>query len=192
MSRISRTDVDDAEFVDAVELASDGYTNPYRTVNLVSTTNATGYVVISTPTVLDRLDNVDEPVQVGDVFEILLGAAAGLYTVQDIIDPDNTFSVLGSIPNSVGGSGNLYHPSGAYSVGFDPRNTNNVFSTNVQEAIEDLDAAIGDGYVDVEATCVGQVFFSVDGQTFQRALPVTSNQGWLVNDQGILLVNTND
>lgn len=190
MNRISRTDVVDADFVDAIELASDGYSDSYRTVGIVSTTNSSGNVVISTPTVIDRLDNIDEPVQVGDIFEIPTGVAAGFYTVAAIIDPDNTFSVLEPIPDSVGGSGNLYHPSGATKVGFDPRNTSSTSATNVQEAIEDLDAAIGDGYVNVSAQCVGQVFFSVDGSTFEPALPITSSQGWLVNDQGILIVGT--
>lgn len=191
-NRISRTDVVDTEFVDAIELASDGYTNPYRVVAIVSTTSGTRDVVISTPTILDRLDNIDEPVQVGDIFEIETGVAAGRYTVEEIVDPDNTFRVLESIADSVDGYGNLYHPAGATKVGFDPSNTNNITATNVQEALEELDASLQDGYVDVAAQCVGQVFFSVDGQTFQPALPITSSQGWLVNNQGLLIVGTCD
>lgn len=189
---ISKTDLKDSEFVDAIELASDGYTNSYRSVGIVSTTSANRYVIISTPTIIDRLDNVDEPVQVGDIFEIETGVASGIYTIESIIDPDDTFSVVESIADSVDGYGNLYHPSGATKVGFDPRNTNNIISTNIQQAIEELDAAIQDGYVDVAAQCVGQVFFSIDGQTFEPALPITSSQGWLVNDQGILIVGTCD
>lgn len=191
-NRISRVDVDDTEFVDAIELASDGYSNAYRVVALVSTTAATRNVVISTPTVLDRLDNIDEPVQAGDIFEIETGLAAGRYIVEEIVDSDNTFRVVEAIADSVDGYGNLYHPAGATKVGFDPSNTNNITATNVQQAIEELDAAIQDGYVDVAAQCVGQVFFSIDGQTFEPALPITSSQGWLVNDQGILIVGTCD
>lgn len=41
----------------------------------------------------------------------------------------------------------------------------------------------------IPATQVGQVLFSVDGSTFQPALPITSVQGWLVNNQGCLIVN---
>jgi len=188
-NRVSKTDVDDREFVDAEELASDGYTNSYRTVALVSTTAATRNVVIDSSGPIDVLSNVDEPLQESDIVEVQGNAAAGRYTVELIID-DVTFRVFESIPDSTGGTANLYHPAGATKVGFDPSNTNSTDATNVQDAIEDLDAAIADGYVNVAAECVGQVFFSVDGQTFEPALPITSSQGWLVNDQGILLVGT--
>jgi hypothetical protein len=190
-NRVSRTDVDDQEFVDAVELASDGYTTSYRTVGLVSTTAATRIVVISSPTDLDVLDNIDEPLQVGDIVNIYGNAAVGWYTVEEIIDLV-TFRVIEVILDSAGGSADFYHPAGATRVGFDPRNTSSTSATNVQQAIEDLDTAISDGYVNVAAECVGQVFFSVDGSTFQPALPITSSQGWLVNDQGILIVGTCD
>lgn len=36
---------------------------------------------------------------------------------------------------------------------------------------------------------IGQLLYSIDGSTFKAAQPVTSNQGWLVNNQGILIVN---
>lgn len=39
------------------------------------------------------------------------------------------------------------------------------------------------------ATAVGQVLFSVDGSTFTVQQPLTSQQGWLVNNDGILLVS---
>ena len=39
------------------------------------------------------------------------------------------------------------------------------------------------------ATQVGQVLFSVDGSTFVAELPITGPQGWLVNNDGILIVN---
>ncbi len=38
------------------------------------------------------------------------------------------------------------------------------------------------------AELVGQVLYSVDGVTFEPRLPVTSKEGWLVNNAGILLV----
>jgi len=191
-NRVSRTDVDDQEFVDAVELASDGYTNFYRTVDLVSTTNATSYVVISSPTEIDVLENIDEPLQVGDFVEVYGNVAVGRYTVAEIVSSD-TFRVSESIADSTGGQADFYHPAGATKVGFDPTNTRFTDATNVQQAIEDIDAAI-DGYEAAlpDATHVGQVLFSVDGVTFERALPVTSNQGWLVNDCGIHIVVNND
>lgn len=38
------------------------------------------------------------------------------------------------------------------------------------------------------ATDVGQVLFSVDGSTFTVRQPITTEEGWLVNDEGHLLV----
>lgn len=191
-NKISKTDVADNEFVDAIELASDGYTNPYRVIGLVSTTSGSREIVISTPTYLDRLDNVDEPIQVGDILEILSGAAAGFYTVEEIVDPVDTFKVLQSISNSFDGYGNLYHPAGATKVGVDPRNLTVSESNNLQQVLEDFDQAITDGYGTPAATMVGQVLFSINGNNFQRALPITNNQGWLVNDLGFLIVSTDE
>lgn len=48
-------------------------------------------------------------------------------------------------------------------------------------------AATGGGALPA-ATDVGQVLFSLDGLTFEVAQPLTSDQGWLVNDEGTLLV----
>lgn len=39
------------------------------------------------------------------------------------------------------------------------------------------------------ATQVGQVLSSCDGLTFAPELPVTNDFGWMVNDEGILIVN---
>ena len=189
-NRISKEDVRDDDFVDAIELASDGYSNSYRTVSLVSTTAANRNVVIDTPTVFDRLDNVDEPLQVGDIVRITAGAAFGTYTVELIVDPADTFRVFESIPDSVGNSADLYHPPGATHIGVDVTNIVNSDGENLQEVLEDLDAAI-DGYNPIPDN-IGQVLFSIDGATFEVAQPVTSNQGWLVNDQGILIVNPKD
>jgi len=38
------------------------------------------------------------------------------------------------------------------------------------------------------ATEIGQVLFSEDGATFTAETPLTSCEGWLVNNDGILLV----
>ena len=38
------------------------------------------------------------------------------------------------------------------------------------------------------AELVGQVLYSVDGESFEPRLPVTSREGWLVNNSGVLLV----
>jgi hypothetical protein len=40
-------------------------------------------------------------------------------------------------------------------------------------------------------TAVGQILFAVDGTSFVPALPITSEgAGWLINDNGILLVSS--
>jgi hypothetical protein len=38
------------------------------------------------------------------------------------------------------------------------------------------------------ATQVGQILFSKDGSTFTVELPITTSGGWLVNNEGTLLV----
>lgn len=38
------------------------------------------------------------------------------------------------------------------------------------------------------ATAVGQVLISIDGSSFGLGLPITTKEGWLVNDEGHLLV----
>jgi len=183
-NRISKEDVRDQDFVDAEELASDGYSTSYRTVNLISTTAANGNVVIDVPNSYDGLDNVDASLQIGDIVQIISGAAEGRYLVEDIIDPVNTFKVVEPIPDSIGGTASFYHPAGATKIGVDTSNLSNSDGYNLQEVLEDLDAATGNA-----PDCIGQVLFSVDGETFEVVQPVTSNQGWLVNDQGILIVN---
>jgi hypothetical protein len=192
MNEISKTDINDSEIVDAIELASDGY-YVYRTVSLVSTTSLTREVKISTPTNLDRLDNVDEPLQIGDRIEIIGNIAAGFYTVEDIIDPTDTFKVLESILDSTGGTADFIHPSGASHIGVNSYSFNNTSSTNLQEILEDFDVAIteADGYGASlpNANYVGQLLFSVDGTKFVRCMPITTDYGWIVNDFGLMVVN---
>lgn len=183
-NRILPVDLSDSEFVDAVELASDGY-YVYRTVSLVSTTSSTKEVVISTPTIVDRLNNVDQPLQIGDRVYIFNNAAIGYYTVAAIVDPTSTFSVVESIVDSIGGDGYFIHPAGALKVGVDNTNLSFTNKNTVQEALEDLD-----GYLNaIPPNGVGQVLFAISPTKFSVAMPVTSNQGWLINDDGILLVN---
>jgi hypothetical protein len=183
-NRISKEDLTDQDFVDAEELASDGYTVSYRSVTLVSTTSATRDVVISVTASYDGLSNVDSPLQVGDIVEIPTGVSSGRYLVESIVNPLDTFRVKEPIPDSTfSGTANFYHPAGATKIGVDTSNLSNSDGYNLQEVLEDLDAAAGKA-----PDCIGQVLFSVDGETFEVVQPVTSNQGWLVNDQGILIV----
>ena len=180
---IAKEDVKDTDFVDAEELASDGYF-VYRTVSLVSTTSLSRTVTISVSNIFDRLDNVDAPLQVGDRIEIYGNAAAGFYTVESI-PTATSFVVIQSIADSTLGSADFIHPAGALKVGFDSTQVTFTDKSTVQEALEDLD-----GYIGLRSpNDVGQLLFAIAADKFSVAMPVTSNQGWLVNDQGILLVN---
>ena len=40
----------------------------------------------------------------------------------------------------------------------------------------------------IPATQIGQVLLSIDGVNFSAQLPLTSPNGWLVSDLGIMLV----
>lgn len=178
---IRKEDVFDTDFVDAEELSSDGYFS-YKTVPLVSTTGVTK-TVITNPSTYDILQGVDASVEVGDKVYIYGNAADGYYTVATIVD-DVTFTVLEDIVNSAGGSCQFLHPAGALRVGFNSLTVNFTNADNVQEALEDLD-----GYLPGFPNGVGQLLFAIAPNKFSVAMPVTSNQGWLINDQGILLVN---
>jgi hypothetical protein len=183
-NRIARTDVVDIDFVDAVELIADGYTT-YRTVNLASTTASTRRVVITGGT-LDVLDNVDEPLQVGDFIEISGTAAAGRYTCSDVVD-SVTFEVAESILDSTGGTADFMHPAGASKVGIDNTNLSYTHAITVQGALEDL--SVGNMPV---PTQIGNVLFAISASQFSVAQPITTNEGWLVNEQGILIVSPED
>lgn len=45
------------------------------------------------------------------------------------------------------------------------------------------------GVILPEPNGVGQVLFAIENNRFRVAMPVTSTQGWLVNEDGILLIN---
>jgi hypothetical protein len=179
---IKKEDVFDTDFVDAYELASDGY-SVYRTSSLVSTTASTKQVVIVNSTIFDRLDQVDASLEVGDRVRVYGNAADGYYTVSNIINP-TTFSVIESILDSTGGYCDFIYPAGSTKVGIDNSKLRFTDSKTLQGALEDLD-----GYLSTPPNGVGQVLFAISPTKFSVAMPVTSNQGWLVNDQGILLVN---
>jgi hypothetical protein len=47
---------------------------------------------------------------------------------------------------------------------------------------------VGSGSGGYTATTVGQVLYSQDGSTFAAEDPITSTAGWLVNNDGLLLI----
>lgn len=141
MNKIRTEDVLDEDFVDARELASDGY-DIYRSVNLVSTTLATKTVVIISSSPADDLVFSDFPLQVGDFVDIFNNAAAGRYTVNTVVD-STSFTVVESIVDSIDGYANLIYPAGASKVGFDSTGVSFTNSDNLQDALVDIDAYLG-------------------------------------------------
>lgn len=139
MSPLRRTDIVDADIIDAYELVSDGSSAYKSGVNVVSTTSLTKTVVISGY----DLREPDDPAEPKDIVT-LTGDAAGTYTIASITD-STTFVVEEAIVDSVGGTATFKHPPGASKVGFDPAGCVNITDTTVQEAIKQLDGAVASG-----------------------------------------------
>lgn len=137
---IRTADVNDQDFVDAYELASDGY-EVYLTTTLVSTTFGTKTVVINLPfDGIGILYSLDHPAQQGDIVRLVgtSGTAAdGYFTVDTVVD-DVTFTVVETIASSTGGTIYFMYPSGASRVGFDPTGLTITTSHTVQGAISDI------------------------------------------------------
>jgi len=132
---VNRNDLDDVDFVDAVELASDGTTSVFSGETVVSTTAGNRHVVLAGVDLFrdeDRLQSGDRIVLAGTT-----GGADGTYTVGSIFSID-TFIVVEVIATSTGGTADAYHPVGASLVGFDPTNTDQIISNEVQGAIEEV------------------------------------------------------
>jgi len=56
----------------------------------------------------------------------------------------------------------------------------------------DLDGYAKADEVPEAPSCIGQIPYSVDGYAYQPAMPITTTAGWLVNDQGLLLVEIDE
>lgn len=142
-NRVLKSDVSDADFVDAYELGSDGY-HVFLTGSIISTVSGTKIVTIDSSFALNTYDN---PLASGDRFRLINSSGADGYYIVDQVLTTNTFTVLESINNSTGGDGYFMYTSGAFNVGFDRQRypAVNVVHDNVQQAIEDLDLAISSG-----------------------------------------------
>jgi hypothetical protein len=136
---ISRADLDDADFKDAVELASDGST-VYRSFTVVSTTSGTKMVVISG----DNLLYKDNPPETGDTFWLTGSTAADGYYSFDAVVDETSFTVIESISSSTGGTGSFIYKSGATYVGVSVGGLTNLASSDntVQKALAKLDSTI--------------------------------------------------
>lgn len=144
---IRKSDVFDTDFVDAYELASDGYglNSIYLNTFAISTTSITGTVVVSLASDGEGiLYSKDHPVQALDIVWIYGtsgGAGDGYYTVNSIVS-DTSFTVNEPIGDSTDGYAQFRYPAGATNIGFDPRATIHVTHNTVQGAIQDVDRAI--------------------------------------------------
>jgi hypothetical protein len=77
----------------------------------------------------------------GDIVVISGSTAAdGTYTVESITDQQN-FIVVESIPDSTGGTTNIYHPGGATRVGVDPAGLSWTSATDLQTVLDELTLA---------------------------------------------------
>jgi hypothetical protein len=148
---LRKSDVRDADFVDAYELASDGLAATpsavYLTTTGVSTTNLTSTVVSQLPADGEGLmTSADHPVQVGDLLVITGsspgGAADGTYTVETVVD-DTSVTVVEVIPDSTGGTLTWVYPAGASRVGFNPAGQVITSAKTVSQALVDIANAIG-------------------------------------------------
>ena len=102
--------LNDASSLGNDELLSDGNTS-FQTGNIVSTTSSTKVVEISGYSIANKLES-------GDKLVIAGSAAAGTYTVDQIIS-DEEFSVVESIVDSSSGTYSLYYKPGEKLVGVD-------------------------------------------------------------------------
>lgn len=159
---IDKSDISDLDIVDAVELASDGY-SVYRTESLVSTTASNKQVVISSSGPIDVLENIDDPVEFGDrIFISGSTAADGYYTVDSILD-ETTLTVLESIPNSTGGTATFMYSAGATKVGIDATTLSQTNKNTLQGVLEDLDAAVAGDITAAQHAALRQLIHLADG-----------------------------
>lgn len=132
--------LNDEELVGTEELLSDGTDTIFTGATVVSTTSSTKVVVLS------GVDLFREPAQLEEYDVATLSGTSpdedGDYTVDEVLTI-TSFSVKEAIGDSTGGTCTAKFPSGARKVGFDPTGLVTVTETNVQDAIEELDAASG-------------------------------------------------
>ena len=164
------SDIVDGDIVDAYELHADGSGafNYKSGVTVVSTTASTKRVVISGYSLRDP----DDPTEADDILVITGSPAAGTYTIDEVID-DTTCSVNEVIVDSTGGLADFRHPPGSSKVGLDKTGLEHVVHNTVQEAIQDLDAAILGGSVAFNRQVLetdGKLVYVGDGDIVLRSV----------------------
>lgn len=131
------------EFVKSTELISSNKdVLVYPGVFPVQVSSTTSF----TKTIVSNTSSMESwKVSPGDIVVIVGGAAAGTYTVATV-DSQTVITIVESIASTIGtGVLSIYNPTGASTVGIDPTGLSYVTSTNVQEALEQLDSAIAGG-----------------------------------------------
>lgn len=121
----------------------------------------------------------------GDAVVITNSDAAGTYTLDTQVS-ETEITVQESIPDASSGDLQIYHPPGATRVGVNQNNFSNLSGSTLQQVLESADSQVANS-ID-SPTAVGQVLYTVDGSSWAPEDPMISRQGWLVNDNGLLLV----
>lgn len=183
-NKIRREDVLDTDFVDSVELASDGYVF-YRQCNLLSSTLSTKTIVIDPISALDLLDFGNEIVQPFDIVILSETTRANeIYTVNEILD-SYSFTVFENILDSTDGYVRFYHPAGSTKVGVDSSPITFSTKKTLQGVLEDLSSILN-------PTDIGQMLFvdDSDNLVFKPRKPVVSGDGFIItdNDGNIIVI----
>lgn len=158
LNKIRREDLLDTDFIDAVELSSDGYLL-YRIADLISTNLSTSTVTINPSSSLDLLDYGEQIIESLDRVLIYGTPEADGYYIIDQILNSSSFTVFGILPNSTDGYINFYYPSGASKVGIDSSNLQFTDATNIQKALEDLSV-----YLDPTPVAVEPGYYIMDDE----------------------------
>jgi hypothetical protein len=145
---IRKQDIVDADILDADELISDGYEIYLSSIPVITTTSGTKTVVIALPPDGEGLTYAgDHPVAPKDIVHIY-GTAGGLgdgyFTISTIVN-DTTFTTHENIGTSTDGYVSFIYPSGALAIGYDPTKQIIITAHNVQDALDQLSAALVGG-----------------------------------------------
>lgn len=145
---ITKADISDADFIDALELSSDGSIAFLSSLTITSTTNASSQVLFSLAAGSEGLLNGrTNPVEAGDILVITGtsgGVADGTYTILSVVsDTVVTVTTSTSIATSTGGTGTFKYPVGSSKVGFDPTGLSATSSHLVSSAIKDIATSVG-------------------------------------------------
>jgi len=139
--------LNDEELIGTEELAADGTDVIFTGATVVSTTASSKLVVLS------GVDLFRAPQELEENDRVTLAGTSGAdgdYTVDEVIDL-TSFTVKESIADSTGGTCTAAFRTGAKATGFDPVGLTNISASNVQEALEEVDAAISAGGITADA-----------------------------------------